>query len=143
MKKLLIFLFLIILSSNAYPDSKFEKELKKVSKHNGFLDSNGKTYPSEQITDKKNTILIIYNHGSDYDQLTDKCTKPWNSVAQVIRDLHNKKIKNFNIKIYKRKPLINHSVKPLIKSKIEKIIKKNKRNIFFIFYYKFLKLIEL
>ena len=101
MKKLLIFLFLIILSSNAYSDSKFEKELKKVSKDNGFVDSNGKTYPSEQITDKKNTILIIYNHGSDYDQVTDKCTKPWNSVAQVIRDLHNKKIKNFNIKIYR------------------------------------------
>ena len=75
MKKLLIFLFLIILSSNAYSDSKFEKELKKVSKDNGFVDSNGDTYPSEQITDKKNTILIIYNHGSDYDQVTDKCTK--------------------------------------------------------------------
>ena len=101
MKKLLIFLFLIILSSNAYSDSKFEKELKKVSKDNGFVDSNGKTYHSEQITDKKNTILIIYNHGSDYDQVTDKCTKPWNNVAQVIRDLHNKKIKNFNIKIYR------------------------------------------
>jgi len=101
MKKLLIFLFLIILSSNAYSDSKFEKELKKVSKDNGFVDSNGETYPSEQITDKKNTILIIYNHGSDYDQVTDKCTKPWNNVAQVIRDLHNKKIKNFNIKIYR------------------------------------------
>ena len=26
------------------------------------------------------------------------------------------------LKIYKRKPLINHSLKPLIKSKIEKII---------------------
>ena len=101
MKKLLIFLFLIILSSNAYSDSKFEKELKKVSKDNGFVDSNGKTYPSEQITDKKNTILIIYNHGSDYDQVTDKCTNPSNNVPRVIRYLHNKKIKNFNIKIYR------------------------------------------
>ena len=44
MKKLLIFLFLIILSSNAYSDSKFEKELKKVSKDNGFVDSNEKTF---------------------------------------------------------------------------------------------------
>ena len=101
MKKLLIFLFLIILSSNAYSDSKFEKELKKVSKDNGFVDSNGETYPSEQITDKKNTILIIYNHGSDYDQVTDKCTNPSNNVPRVIRYLHNKKIKNFNIKIYR------------------------------------------
>ena len=53
MKKLLIFLFLIILSSNAYSDSKFEKQLKKVSKDNGFVDNNGEIYPSEQITDKK------------------------------------------------------------------------------------------
>ena len=101
MKKILIFLFFIIFLTNAYSDSEFNKDLKKVSKDNGFVDSNGETYPSEQITDKKNTILIIYNHGSDYDQVTDKCTKPWNNVAQVIRDLHNKKIKNFNIKIYR------------------------------------------
>ena len=102
MKKLLGIIVLgLLLSGNAYADSKFEKELKKVSKDNGFVDSNGETYPSEQITDKKNTILIIYNHGSDNDQKTDKCTKPWNNVAKVIRDLHNKKIKNFNIKIYR------------------------------------------
>jgi len=36
----------------------------------------------------------------------------------------SKRIKKENklLKIYKRKPLINHSLKPLIKSKIEKII---------------------
>ena len=101
MKKILIFLFFIIFFTNAYSDSKFSKELKKISKNNGFVDNKGKVYSREQITDKKNTILIIYNHGSDYDQVTDKCTKPFNNVAQVIRDLHNKKIKNFNIKIYR------------------------------------------
>ena len=100
MKKILIFLFFIIFLTNAYSDSKFNKDLKKVSKDNGFVDNKGGIYSSEQITDKKNTILIIYNHGSDYDQVTDKCTKPWNNVAQVIRDLHNKKIKNFNIFIF-------------------------------------------
>ena len=102
MKKLLGIVVLgLLLSGNAYADSKFDKELKKISKHNGFVDTKGKVYSKDQITDKKNTILIIYNHGSDYDQLTDKCTKPWNDVAQVIRNLHNKKIKNFNIKIYR------------------------------------------
>ena len=101
MKKLLIFLILVIFSSNAYSDSKFNKDLKKVSKDNGFVDSNGETYPSEQITDKKNIIIIIYNHGSDIDQKIDKCLSPWNKVPPVIRDLHNKKIKNFNIKIYR------------------------------------------
>ena len=102
MKKLLGIVVLgLLLSGNAYADSKFDKELKKISKNNGFVDTKGKVYSKDQITDKKNTILIIYNHGSDYDQVTDKCTKPWNNVAQVIRDLHNKKIKNFNIKIYR------------------------------------------
>ena len=101
MKKILIFLFFIIFLTNAYSDSKFNKDLKKVSKDNGFVDSNGETYPSEQITDKKNIIIIIYNHGSDIDQKIDKCLSPWNKVPPVIRDLHNKKIKNFNIKIYR------------------------------------------
>ena len=78
MKKILIFLFFIIFLTNAYSGSKFNKDLKKVSKDNGFVDSNGETYPSEQITDKKNIIIIIYNHGSDIDQKIDKCLSPWN-----------------------------------------------------------------
>ena len=91
----------LLFCGNAYADSKFDKELKKISKHNGFVDTKGKVYSKDQITDKKNTILIIYNHGSDYDQVTDKCTNPSNNVPRVIRYLHNKKIKNFNIKIYR------------------------------------------
>ena len=102
MKKLLGIVVLgLLLSGNAYADSKFDKELKKISKNNGFVDTKGKVYSKDQITDKKNTILIIYNHGSDYDQVTDKCTNPSNNVPRVIRYLHNKKIKNFNIKIYR------------------------------------------
>ena len=93
MKKILIFLFFIIFTSNAYSDSKFSKDLKKVSKDNGFVDGKGKIYSAEEITDKKNTIIIIYNHGSDIDQKIDKCLSPWNKVPPVIRDLHNKKIK--------------------------------------------------
>ena len=102
MKKLLgILVLCLLLSVNAYADSKFDKELKKISKNNGFVDTKGKVYSKDQITDKKNTILIIYNHGSDYDQVTDKCTSPSNNVPRVIRYLHNKKIRNFNIKIYR------------------------------------------
>ena len=102
MKKLLGILVLgLLLSASCFADSKFDKDLKKVSKDNGFVDSNGEIYPSEQITDKKNIIIIIYNHGSDIDQKIDKCLSPWNKVPPVIRDLHNKKIKNFNIKIYR------------------------------------------
>ena len=102
MNRILFFLCIFIFfTTNSHSNSKFDKELKKLSKDNGFLDNKGKVYSIEQITDKKNTILIIYNHGSDYDQVTDKCTNPSNNVPRVIRYLHNKKIKNFNIKIYR------------------------------------------
>tara|TARA_B100000579_G_scaffold260793_1_gene214898 strand:- start:247 stop:1152 length:906 start_codon:yes stop_codon:yes gene_type:complete len=101
MKKIFTLIFFLIISSNAHSVSKFDKELKKISKNNGFVDNKGKLYSKEQITDKKNTILIIYNHGSDYDQKTDKCTDSANNVAKVIRDFHNKKIKNFTIKIFR------------------------------------------
>ena len=101
MKKFLIFLVFIIFSSNVYSDSKFEKDLAKVSEHNGFIDNKGEIYSIEQITDKKNTILIIFNHGSGNDQTIDKCTKSWDKVPPVILSLHDQKIKNFQIKIYK------------------------------------------
>ena len=63
MKKLLAIIVLgLLLSGNVYADSKFDKELKKISKNNGFVDTKGEVYSKGQITDKKNTILIIYNH---------------------------------------------------------------------------------
>ena len=101
MKKILVFLFFIIFLTNAYSDSKFSKDLKKISKNNGFVDGKGKIYSAEEITDKKNTILIIFNHGSNIDQKIDKCLAGWSKVPPVIRNLHNQKIKKFNIKIYR------------------------------------------
>ncbi len=102
MKKFLVIIFLgLILNTTAFADKKFEKDLKKVSKDNGFVDSKGKTYSIDQISDKNNTILIIFNHGSSNDQKIDKCLGPSNKVPPVIRNLHDKKIKNFNVKIYR------------------------------------------
>ena len=102
MKKILVIIFLgLILNTTAFADKKFEKDLKKVSKDNGFVDSKGKTYSIDQISDKNNTILIIFNHGSLNDQKIDKCLSPWNKVPPVIKNLHDKKIKNFNVKIYR------------------------------------------
>ena len=102
MKKILVIIFLgLILNTTAFADKKFEKDLKKVSKDSGFVDSKGKTYSIDQISDKNNTILIIFNHGSSNDQKIDKCLSPSNKVPPVIRNLHDKKIKYFNIKIYR------------------------------------------
>ena len=68
MRQILIIIIFILLSKNSFADKKFEKDLKKVSKDNGFVDSKGKTYSIDQISDKNNTILIIFNHGSLNDQ---------------------------------------------------------------------------
>ena len=58
-----IIIFSLLLSSPSFADKKFDKDLKKISKDNGFIDNFGKIYPIENISDKKNTISIIYTHG--------------------------------------------------------------------------------
>ena len=84
MRKILKILVLCVLVLNysyySYADAKFDKDLKKISKNNGFVDSKGKIYPPEEIADKKNTILIIYNHGARNDQKIDKCLDFWAKV---------------------------------------------------------------
>ena len=61
----------------------------------------GKTYSADTISDKKNTILIIYTHGGLGDQSLDKYLKKWNLEAPVIRNLHYKKINSYQIRIYR------------------------------------------
>ena len=100
MKFLGIIIFSLLLSTQAFADKKFEKDLKKISKDNGFVDDLGKIYPIDNISDKKSTILIVYTHGSGNDQNIDKCKKKWNKVPSIIFNLHDKKIKDLKVKIY-------------------------------------------
>ena len=81
--------------------SQFEKDLERVSKDSGFIDQDGKIYAQDQITDKNNSIIIIYSHGAQGDQKIDKCLSSWAKVPPVIRDLHNMKIKSYVIKLYR------------------------------------------
>ena len=60
MKKILVILLFVIFSSNVYSASRTEKDLKKVSKLTGFVDSEGKIYPIEKISNIENIILIWY-----------------------------------------------------------------------------------
>ena len=76
------------------------KDLKKISKDNGFVDNLGKVCSAGNISDKKNTILIVYTHGSGNDHKLDKYNKKWNKVPPIISSLHNKKIKDFKVNIY-------------------------------------------
>ena len=68
MKKFLGLIILsLLLSSQSFADKNFDKDLKKVSKDNAFINSKGKVYSIEEIPDKQNTILVIYSHGSGTD----------------------------------------------------------------------------
>ena len=75
MKFLGIIIFSLLLSTQVFADKRFEKDLKKVSKDNGFINNTGKIYLIDNISDKKSTILIVYTHGSHGDQTLDKCKK--------------------------------------------------------------------
>ena len=100
MRQILIITLFVLLSTNSFADKKFEKDLKKVSKDNGFINNTGKIYPIENISDKKNIILIMYTHGSQGEQILDKCNKKWNKVPPIILNLHDKKIKDLKVKVY-------------------------------------------
>ena len=101
MKKILIIILFILLSTNSFADKKFEKDLKKISKGNAFIDNSGKIYSVDKINKKENTILIIYTHGGMGEQTLDKCLKKWNLVPPVIRNLHDEKINDYQVKIYR------------------------------------------
>ena len=101
MRQILILIIFLLINTNTLADKKFEKDLKKISKDNAFIDNAGKVYSVDKIDNKENTILVIYTHGAMGDQKLDKCLSKWNLVPQVIRNLHNKKINNFEVKIYR------------------------------------------
>ena len=101
MKKILIIILFILLNTNSFADKKFEKDLKKISKGNAFIDNSGKIYSVDKINKKENTILIIYTHGGMGEQTLDKCLKKWNLVPPVIRNLHDEKINDYQVKIYR------------------------------------------
>ena len=101
MRQILILIIFLLINTNTLADKKFEKDLKKISKDNAFIDNTGKIYSVDKIDNKENTILVIYTHGAMGDQKLDKCLSVWNLVPQVIRNLHNKKINNFEVKIYR------------------------------------------
>ncbi|MDB9979827.1 hypothetical protein OAD70_06110 [Candidatus Pelagibacter sp.] len=85
-KFLEIIIFSLLLSTQVFADKKadkrFEKDLKKISKDNAFVDNLGKTYSVDTISDKKNTILIVYTHGSLGEKILDNAIKNGIKVLQ-------------------------------------------------------------
>ena len=72
------------------------------------MNERGIPYSSDLIADKKNIILLIWNHGSEQDTKTDNCKKKpkfgytWDgAVSPAILQFHNRQIKNLEIKIFR------------------------------------------
>ena len=110
MKKFLVILILSFLSISqiSFAGSLDYKGLEKISKNNTFMDGEGIPYPDDKITDKKNTLLIIFNHGSSADAKKDHCSKKAKvgkigsgGLVPAIASLNNKKINNLEIKNYR------------------------------------------
>ena len=103
------FLIVLILSISNYAfskETKFEKRLqkdiKKLSRISGFIDDDLNLYGEDEITDQKNTIVIIFNHGQqDGQKKVERCNKGAADVPEFIRNLHNKEVNGLKIKIYR------------------------------------------
>ena len=102
MKRFLIILLLgLLLSSPAFADERFDKDLKKLSKLNSFFNNKGKPYQIQKNINKDKTIIIIYTHGAKgNDQSIDKCKVEGNKIPPVIYQLDGIKIKSFTVKTY-------------------------------------------
>ena len=69
------FLIVLVVSISTYvsaKETKFEKRLqkdiKKLLRISGFIDDDLNLYSEDEITDRKNTIVIIFNHGQQDGQ---------------------------------------------------------------------------
>ena len=72
------------------------------------MNNKGEPYSIDEISDKKNSVVIVYNHGSIQDHKQDPCkAKPkfgylWDAaVVPAILKLHNKTINGLEVKIYR------------------------------------------
>ncbi|MDC3007321.1 hypothetical protein OAY86_03080, partial [Candidatus Pelagibacter sp.] len=73
MKKIFLFVTILLISSNIHAFALEYDGLEKLSKKNTFMDDKGKSYSIDDITDKDNSFIIIYNHGSIQDTRIDPC----------------------------------------------------------------------
>ena len=106
---MLKFLIVLVISFSTYvsaKETKFEKRLqkdiKKLLRISGFIDDDLNLYSEDEITDRKNTIVIIFNHGQqDGQKKVERCNKGASDVPEFVRNLHNKKVNDLTIKIYR------------------------------------------
>ena len=89
MKKIILILIFLFVSNNLFANTLEYKGLEKLSKNNTFMNDKGKPYSIEEISDKKNSLVIIYNHGSIQDHKQDPCTYAWEDKKMSSDKGHN------------------------------------------------------
>ena len=105
MKIKLILIFLLFFYNFAFAKTKseirFEKDLKKISKLNSFVNNKGNPYEFDENIDKDKTIILIYTHGQwGGDQKLNGCNRRWSKIPPVIYKLDGTLIKDLTIKTY-------------------------------------------
>ena len=95
----IIFFLLIITSASS--ETRFEKDLIKISKLNSFVDKKGNPYDLDENIDKDKTIILIYTHGGWGGQRKlNGCNRPWSKIPPAIYQLDGTQIKDLTIKTY-------------------------------------------
>ena len=59
MKKIFLIIIIFFVTNNLFANTLKYKGLEKLSKNNTFMDDKGKPYSLEEISDKKNSLVII------------------------------------------------------------------------------------
>ena len=94
-------LFFLLIITSASSETRFEKDLRKVSKLNSFVDNNGNPYELDENIDKGKTIILIYTHGGWGGQRKlNGCNRPWSKIPPAIYQLDGTQIKDLTIKTY-------------------------------------------
>jgi dienelactone hydrolase len=108
MKRIFLIIIFLLSTNNLFANTLEYKGLEKLSKNNTFMNNKGEPYSIDEISDKKNSVVIVYNHGSIQDHKQDPCkAKPkfgylWDAaVVPAILKLHNKTINGLEVKIYR------------------------------------------
>ncbi|MDA9663314.1 hypothetical protein N9T65_00370 [Candidatus Pelagibacter sp.] len=57
MKKIFILILFCLINTNSFADKKFEKDIKKISKDNAFIDNTGTVYSVDKINNKENDLI--------------------------------------------------------------------------------------
>ncbi len=105
MKIKLILILLIFLNNFSFAQTKsekrFERDLKKISKLNSFVDNKGNTYELDENINKDKTIILIYTHGQwGGNQKLNGCNRRWSKIPPAIYKLDGTQIKDLTIKTF-------------------------------------------